>query len=76
MDREQALDTALGQIERQFGKGAVDEDERRGAGRDRRGLDGIALARHRARRWRPAARAGSARSTARSPPVRRPSSTT
>ena len=33
MDREQALDTALGQIERQFGKGIGHEDERRG-GRD------------------------------------------
>ena len=38
MDREQALDTALGQIERQFGKGAVMKMNDQAAGRDRRAI--------------------------------------
>ena len=39
MDREQALDTALGQIERNFGKGAVMKMSDRAQRLGRRGLD-------------------------------------
>ena len=56
MDREQALDVALGQIERQLRQGRRDEDERPGARLGRRDLDGVALARPRARHRRAAAR--------------------
>jgi len=72
MDREQALDTALGQIERQFGKGAVMKMNDAGAGsRSARFSTG-----NRSRSTSRSAfgglprRGGSARSTARSPPVR------
>ena len=40
MNREEALDVALGQIEQTFGKGAGHEDERLGPGVDRSGLHG------------------------------------
>ena len=56
MDREQALDTALGQIERQFGKGSVMRMSDQRPGRDRSGLDRLARARPGARRRRAAAR--------------------
>ena len=56
MNREEALDVALGQIERQFGKGSVMRMSDAAAGVGRGGLDGLALARPRARHRRPAAR--------------------
>ena len=56
VDREEALDTALGQIERQFGKGSVMRMSDQAAGVGRRGLDRLALARPRARHRRAAAR--------------------
>ena len=57
MNREEALDVALGQIERQFGKGSVMRMSDRPQVVDRRDLDRLALARHRARDRRAAARA-------------------
>ena len=56
-DRQRALDAAIGQIERAFGKGSVMRlGQRDRAGRDRDRLDRLARPRHRARRRRPAAR--------------------
>ncbi len=56
MDREEALDTVLGQIERQFGKGAVMKMNDQAQVVDRRHLHRVALARRRPRRRRAAAR--------------------
>ncbi len=76
MSREEALDTALGQIERQFGKGAVmrmNDAAHVSIGSD---LDRVAC-RSTSRSGSAACRAGgSSRSSARSPRERRRSSTT
>ena len=56
MNREEALDVALGQIERQFGKGSVMKMSDQAQVSDRRDLDRLALARPRARHRRAAAR--------------------
>ena len=56
MNREEALDVALGQIERQFGKGSVMRMSDQAQVAIARGLDRLALARPRARHRRPAAR--------------------
>ena len=56
VDREQALDTALGQIERQFGKGSVMRMSDRPQVSVGRRLDRLARARPRARHRRAAAR--------------------
>ena len=57
MNREEALDVALGQIERQFGKGSVMRMTDAGPRLGRGGVDGLALARPRARHRRAPARA-------------------
>ena len=68
MDREQALDAALGQIERQFGKGAVMKMNDRAAVSDRR-RSRPARSRSTSRSGSAACRAGaSSRSSARSRP--------
>ena len=58
VDKTKALDAALSQIERAFGKGSIMRLGKTEGGRDRDDLHRIARARHRARRRRPAARPG------------------
>ena len=57
-DKQKALDAALAQIDRAFGKGSRDAARLARGDRDRDHLDRLARARHRARHRRPAARPG------------------
>ena len=56
MDKQKALEAALAQIDRAFGKGSAMKLGSKRSGPDRGDLDRLARARHRARRRRPAAR--------------------
>ena len=72
MDKQRALDAALGQIERAFGKGSIMKlGSREAAAEIEVDLDRLARPRHRARHRRPAARAASSRSTGRKARARR-----